>query len=374
MEDNKLTEDPSNEETPGRMEDKDGNIDISENDRTDNAINTEGIMDKLEDSKIAYISEDNTENSGNLENTNTTRSPNNENNIEGFKEKEQDIIINCNIDNRETKINRSNSLSEGLNNNSWAKETEKADIMRELLEENAKKMKIIENLVKERERWETELRNKDKIIQNLIKEKQERKIEETNIEENVNKRTQVRNIKTKIKELKWQLDIKNKETRDIYDEVENLLLRLDELESQERPLEYNRTRKNEFQKQAKHNMDIYQISSGNNETRNNNYQNNFKTHKGGNYNWRKLPCRLHGPEHIAGNCEIACGFCRIKGSHKGENCQKKDKMIDQFIYTCIQKFGIAAIATAKNFIKPEGIILHSDEEFEKKLIEEDRVQ
>ena len=369
MEDNKhkkLINDPDNKMVLDRIEDNANNTDSLENDEIRHTMSKDNNMPKGDE--ITYKLKSNTENTEKLENT--TMKVNNENSIKKVKRGEEDIITNGNNNSRESEINRSNNLPERINNTdlkySWAEESHKASL-KELLEEDAKKMKIIEDLVKEREKWETELRNKDKIIQNLIKEKRERKIEETNIEENVNKGTQVRNIKTKIKELKWQLDIKNKEIRDIYDEVEDLLSRLDELESWERPLEYNRTRENKFQKQAKHNKNTYKINSGNKETRNNNFQNSYKTHEGRNYNWRKQPCRLHGQGHTAQECMTACGFCQLKGSHKSIDCWRKSEKINEFMEKWMATHGVAAKTTAEGLIRADKIIHPTKEEFENRL-------
>ena len=349
-------------------------------DNADNTGNMEKMMDynKLkkwinypDDKEVPCIMEDKTDNTDSLENANNTREFNNENNIEGGKKREKGIIINSNTDSRGSEINRTNSLPVGINNTgikcSWAEETEKADIVRELLKEDTKKTEIIEDLIKEREKLETKLRNKNKLIQNLIKEKHEGMKGKINIEASFNKGTQIRNIKTRVNKIKWQLDIKNIEIRDICDEVGDLLSELDKRENLERPLEYNRTRENKFQNQATHNMNIFQVSSGSNETRDNNYQNNYKTHEGKDYNWRKLPCRLHGPGHTAGECRAACGFCLLKGSHTGESCWWKSEKINEFIEKWTQTHGVAAKITAESFIKMDGIIHPTKEEFEKRL-------
>ena len=146
----------------------------------------------------------------------------------------------------------------------------------------------------------------------LIKGKHEGKREEINIEASFNKGTQIRNIKTRVNKIKWQLDIKNIEIRDICDEVGDLLSELDKRENLERPLEYNRTRENKFQNQATHNMNIYQVSSRSNETRDNNY----KTQEGRGYNRKKLPCKFHDGQHKTKDCMIQCRHCQMKGSHK----------------------------------------------------------
>ena len=257
---------------------------------------------------------------------------NNKDSIKKIKRGEEDIRAIGTNNSRESEINRSNSLPEGINNTSlkynWAEESQKASLM-EHEEEDAKKERIIENLVRERERRETKLENKDKIIQNLVKGEQEEKRKDTNIEKSIDRRTQIRNIRTRVKEIKQQLDIKNKEIRDIYDELGGLL---SDLENIEKPLEYNKTRENKFQKQAKHNKNTYKINSGNKETRSNNFQNSYKTYEGRNYNWRKQPCRLHGQGHTAQECMTACEFCHLKGSHKSEDCREKKQEINEFKY------------------------------------------
>ena len=345
----KLINDPDNDEVPYMVDDNAENTGSLENDKIDTTmINRDNIVKPEEDEIVSKLKD-------NPENT--------------------DTAIKSNNENSKSELNRSNSLPEGLNKTStrcsWAEETQKTDILRELLREDSKKMEIIEDMVKERQRLETKLRNKDEIIQNLIIGMHE---EEINIEKSFNKETQIRDRNTRIKEIKWQLDIKNIKIRDICDEVGDLLSELNKLENPERPLEYNRKRENKFQNQTTDNIDIYQVSSGSNKTRDNNYQNNYKTHEGREHNWRKLPCRLHGPGHTAGECKTACGFCWLKGSHTGENCRKKNEKIDQFIYIYIQKFGITAKATAEKFIRPDRIIHPSDEEFEKIWKEESRVQ
>ena len=77
-------------------------------------------------------------------------------------------------------------------------------------------MKMIDDLVREREIVEKKLENKDKVIQKSIKGKHEGKREEVNIETRFTKGHQIRSIKTRVNKIKWQLDIKNSEMRDIY--------------------------------------------------------------------------------------------------------------------------------------------------------------
>ena len=139
------------------------------------------------------------------------------------------------------------------------------------------------------------------------------------------------------------------------------------MEKLERSLEYNRTGENKGQDLTTHNRDIYKISSRSNETRDNNPQNNSKTQTGRDYNWRKLPCRLHGQGHTAGECKNACGFCLLKGSHTGENCRRKHDIIKDFMEKWVQKHGMTAKATAESFIKTDRIIHPTQEEFEKRL-------
>ena len=108
-----------------------------ENDRIDTTMNNENNMDKSEGDKIPYKRKDNTENTDSLENTNTARTVNNENSMKGTKKREEDIIINGNTDSRKIEISRASSMPEEINNTgikcSWAEETEKTDIVRELL-------------------------------------------------------------------------------------------------------------------------------------------------------------------------------------------------------------------------------------------------
>ena len=320
--------------------------------------------------EVPYTTGGNTDNTDSLKNDKTDTAMNNENNMDKPKG-DNDIITNYNTDSRGPNINRTNSLPVGINNTgikcSWAEETEKTDIVRELLKEDTKKREIIEDLAKEIETLESRLRDKDKIIQNLITRENEGKRKGINLEASFNNRTQFTYIKTRVNKIKWQLDIKNIEIRDICDEVRDLWSELDKQESLERPLEYNRTRENKIQNQTTHNMNIYQVSSGINETRDNNYQNKYKAQPGKEYNWRKLPCRLHGPGHTAGECRSVCEYCLLKGSHTGENCRRKDEMINRFIEGYIQKYGITAKATAESYIKKNGILHPTEEEFEKRM-------
>ena len=335
-------------------------------------------MDKPGDNETLYMIKDNTENTDNLQNdTDTAKKINNGNNINGIKKKEEDTTTRYNTESRGLEVNRSSSMPEGINNtitkHSWAEEAGEIDILGEILKEDTKKSKIIENLIKEKGKWEAELREKNKIIKNLITEKHKGNKEEINIETSCSKGHHIKNIKTRVNKIKWQLDIKNSEMRDISDKIGDLLSELEKMEKLEGSLEYNGIEENKFQEQATQNIDIYKVSSRNNEIIDSNYQNNSKTQSGGNYNWRKLPCRIHGIGHTAEECETTCGFCLTRGSHQGDNCRKKNEKIDQFVYICIQKFGITAKATAESFIKADGIYRPTQEEFERKLRDSTRI-
>ena len=97
------------------------------------------------------------------------------------------------------------------------------------------------------------------------------------------------------------------------------------------------------------------------------YQNNYKAQPGREYDWRKLPCRLHGSGHTAGECKSTCGYCQLKGSHTGENCWRRSEKINEFVEKWIQKHGVAAKTTAESFIKADRIIHPTEEEFERRL-------
>ena len=124
-------------------------------------------MDKPENDEISYMIKDKAENTDNLEDskTDTAININNENNIKGIKKEGEDMRINCNTGSKELEVNTSSGMPEGIDNtitkHSWAEEAEKIDILGEFLIEDTEKSKIIEDLVKEKERLKTKLKNKD---------------------------------------------------------------------------------------------------------------------------------------------------------------------------------------------------------------------
>ena len=235
--------------------------------------------------------------------------------------------MNSNIDGRESEINETNSLPVGINNTSikgsWAEDTEKADIIRELLKEDTKKREIIEELVRERERLKADIEDKSKIIQDLLKGKiiYEKKLKEANKE-----------IRTEANKMG---DIGG----------ENIVA--------------GRGHNNTDYKRMTEKQD-----------RNTNHQiNSFRSYKGKSkdYNWKKLPCKLHGSGHTSGECRMWCGFCRLKGSHTGESCWGKSEKIKEFLEKWTQTHGVEAKTTAESFIKTYGITHPTKEEFERRL-------
>ena len=227
MEQNKtkdLMKDPDNKEVPHMKEDSDNNIENLENDEISHIMSKDNT--KLKSDETTYTLKNSTENTDN-----NNMKGNNKDSIKKIKMGEEDIRTMGTNNSRESKINRSNSLPEGINNiatkHSWAEEIERADIIGELLKEDTEKRKIIEDLVKEKERLKTKPGNKDEIIKNLIIGKYEEDREEINIETSFNRGHHIRNIKTRVKKIEGQLDIKNNELRIISNKVGDLFLELD---------------------------------------------------------------------------------------------------------------------------------------------------
>ena len=149
--------------------------------------------------------------------------------------------------------------------------------------------------------------------------------------------------------------------------VGELLSELEKIENLEKSLAHNRAEESKFQDPALHNIDIYQINKRYDRNGGNNHQNNFRSYENKNRPyWMEYPCRLHGG-HKAGDCKYSCGFCLLRGSHKGEECRRKNEKINHWIEECIQKFGVTAKVTAENCVKRDRIIRPTEEEFGKML-------
>ena len=148
-------------------------------------------------------------------------------------------------------------------------------------------------------------------------------------------------------------------------DIGTTLAELEKIENLERSLAHNREKEEKYQDPALRSVEICQVSKNFDNGRN--YQNNYKAQPGREYDWRKLPCRLHGPGHTAGECKSACGYCLLKGSHTGENCWRRSEKINEFVEKWIQKHGVAAKTTAESFIKADRIIHPTEEEFERRL-------
>ena len=148
-------------------------------------------------------------------------------------------------------------------------------------------------------------------------------------------------------------------------DIGTTLAELEKIENLERSLAHNREKEEKYQDPALRYVGVSQVSKDFNNKKN--YQNNYGIQQKRNYNWRKLPCRIHGPGHTAEECRTMCGFCNLKGSHIGDSCYRKNEKINEFIETMIQKHGVAAKSTAESFIKADGIYKPTEEEFEKKL-------
>ena len=148
-------------------------------------------------------------------------------------------------------------------------------------------------------------------------------------------------------------------------DIGTTLAELEKIENLERSLAHNREREDKYQDPALRCVEICQINKNANNDRN--YQNNYRTQQGRDYNWKQLPCRIHGEGHTAGECKTGCGFCQLRGSHKGENCWRKGEKINEFIERWIATHGVTAKSTAEGFIRTDKIIHPTKEEFERKL-------
>ena len=83
----------------------------------------------------------------------------------------------------------------------------------------------------------------------------------------------------------------------------------------------------------------------------------------------EFECKLHG-YHKRKECKNICGFCGLKGSHHGRDCWRQNQIIREFVEKKIQKYGIMAKSTAESLVKNYGIIQLTEEEFERRFVEQ----